>query len=261
MLIGLSVSFSPGDDAAARASDEVDDVAYLGSHFHFGLNLVEGVGCVQAALVDEAVGIVDGLDGLVGEAAAAQAHNVQSGVADGLASGDDIGRDVLAEAASALDHAISAHAAELMHQHVGTDDGVVVDDNLAGHLGGVADDAAVAYQGIVGHVYAFHQQVVVAHDGASFGSCAAVHGHVLTDEVVVANLGGRILALELQVLRDGTDDGTGKDGVAVADAAAVQDAGMGHNLVVVADDHILVDEDERRDFHVFAYLRFGMDVC
>ena len=120
---------------------------------------------------------------------------------------------------------------------------------------------SVAYLGVVCHVYALHQQVIVAHAGVSLGGGAPVDGHVFADEVIVAYFGGGFLALELQVLGHGADDGAWEDGVAVADARAVEDVGVGHDPVVVANHYVLVDEHEGADLYVFSYLGFGMDVC
>ena len=60
------------------------------------------------------------------------------------------------EMAAALYHTITAHMAELVHQYIGADDGIIVDDNFTRHFCRVANDTAVAYQGIVRHVHTFH---------------------------------------------------------------------------------------------------------
>ena len=113
----------------------------------------------------------------------------------------------------------------------------------------------------MGYVDPFHQQVIVTYNGTSFGCCATVDGHIFADGIIVTYLGSCFFAPELQVLRNSTDDSAGKNGVTVSDAATIQDTGVGHYLVVVTDDYILVNEDKGSDFHVLADLRFGMDVC
>ena len=135
-----------------------------------------------------------------------------------VSSGYDVRRYVFAEAASALYHAESAYVAELVHQYVGADDGIVVYDNLACHFCGIADDATVADKGIVCNMYTFHQQVVAANDCLSFGSRTPVDCHVLADGIIIAYLGGSLFSPEFQVLRDSTDYSSGKDCIPVADA-------------------------------------------
>ena len=187
------------DDAALGILHEVDDVLDFGSDFHVLADFLDAF--LQHALrIEQAIGLVDALDGLVAESAAAKAYQVDAREADGLLAGNHVGRNVLTGAAAALEHDVSAHAAELVEQAGGRDDGKVVDNHLAGKLRGVADDAAVANHAVVTDVHVLHQQVVAAHDGLSLRGRAAADGHILTDGVVVANLGRGVLALELQVL-------------------------------------------------------------
>ena len=105
-----------------------------------------------------------------------------------------------------------------MYQHVGTEDGLVVDDDFACQLCAVADDDIVADDNVVCHVHAFHQQVVAAHDGAAFGFGATIDGYVFAYLVVVTDFGGGFLTHKLQVLGYGTDDGPREEDVPVADA-------------------------------------------
>ena len=91
-------------------------------------------------MVNEAVGIVDGLDGLVGETATAQSYNIEACITDRFTSGDDVGWDIFAEAASSLNHTIAAYATELVHQDVGANDGVVVNNDFSSHFRGVSND-------------------------------------------------------------------------------------------------------------------------
>ena len=85
-------------------------------------------------------------------------------------------------------------------------------------------------------VHALHQQVVVAHDGAVFGRCAAVDGDVLAYGVVIANFGCGLFAAELEVLRYGADDRAREYYVMVSQTCAAQQRHAVHQAVVVADD-------------------------
>ena len=110
-------------------------------------------------------------------------------------------------------------------------------------------------------MHALHEQVVAAHDGASLGCRAAVDGHVLAYLVVVANLCCCLLAPELEVLRNGTDDSTGEEDVAVADACAVEHCHTVHQGIVVADDNAFVDVAEGAYLTVLANDGLRVYIC
>ena len=82
------------------------------------LHLLQPVGD-DALAVDEAVCIVDKVYQLVAEPVAAQPHQVDATILSGLLAGDDVWRNVLAEAAPSLNHDVSANLAELMAEHGG----------------------------------------------------------------------------------------------------------------------------------------------
>ena len=213
-----------------------------------------------AALIKDVVGLVYGIDGLARETAAAQSDEVETTIGHGVAGGHAVGRDVLSCARTSAHHHVAADVAELVNEHGGTDDGKIVHDNLARKFGGIADDAAIANQHIVSHVHSLHKEVVAAHNGTSFGSGAAVDGHILADGIVVAHFSSGFLAAELEVLRDGTDDGTREDGIAAAHARAAEQGDAIHQCVVVANDYVLVDKAEGANLAVFADDGLGMDV-
>ena len=132
----------------------------------------------------------------------------------------------------------------LVAKHNSRDDGEIVDGYFSGKLGGVANDAAVAYHAIVSDVHILHEQIVAAHNGSSLGSCTARDSYILTDRVVVADLASGDLALELQVLWLCGKAGACQHLVAVSDACALinSDAVLEH--VVIADNDIAVDVAE-----------------
>ena len=169
------------------------------------------------------------------------------------------GGDVETETASALNHYISANVAELMAEHCGTDDGIVVDNNLAGKLCGVADDATVAYFAVVGNVHVLHKEIIVAYNGLALAGCATADGDILTNTVVVANLAGCFLAAELEVLRLGAYTCPGKELIAVAYSCTSVDGDTVHEVVVVANHSVLVDIAEWPDNVVVAKFCLGMD--
>ena len=117
--------------------------------------------------VEYAVGIVNEVDKFVAETMATQSDNVDACVSYRLLTSYNVGGDVLTETGTTLYHHIAAYLTELVTQHFGTDDGVVVDDYLAGKLGRVAYNEMVSKYTVVGHVHVFHQQVVIAYDGGA----------------------------------------------------------------------------------------------
>ena len=111
---------------------------------------------------------------------------------------------------------MAAYMAELVYKNAGTQDGKVINDNLTGYLGAVAQYAVAAYNAVVGYMHVLHKEVVAAHNGLALGCGTAVDGYILTDTVVVAYLGCRILTFELQILGDASYHGSGMYLVAVA---------------------------------------------
>ena len=127
----------------------------------------------------------------------------------------------MAETCTSAYHRISPYATELVHQNVGTDDGVVVDDDFTGQFGAVADDTIVSYKSIMGYMYAFHQQITTAYAGFAFCRRTTVDCYVLTDFVVIADFGCGFFSPEFQILRYGTDNSSRKNDIAVADTCSV----------------------------------------
>jgi hypothetical protein len=83
-----------------------------------------------------------------------------------------------------------------------------------------------------------HDETVVAHYGFAFGSSPAMYGCTLTDNSIIADDSKGIFTSELQVLGDSADYSRRKDGTIVADAGAVQDRGIRHNLGAGTDDNV-----------------------
>ena len=205
--------------------------------------------------------LMDGINLLAGKATTTQTYKIDSAVCDGLASCDDVGRDLFAALASALYHHVATDAAELVDEYGRADDCEVVYDNLTSELGLVTNDTAITYDSIVCYVYALHEKVVAAYDSSTLGCCASVDGYIFTDGVVVTNLCCSLFATELEVLRYSTDDCAGEYGVAIANARTVEDVGIGHDDVVVANHNITVNVHEGTNLHILADNGFGVDIC
>ena len=101
------------------------------------------------------------------------------------------------------------------------------------------------------------QVVVIADDGASLLVGASVDNHILTDDIVVANLHIRLLTTVVEVLRQGGNDGTLVNFVLLADAGSVQDADEGEDDTVVTYLHVVLNIDEGEYLTVVADFRLG----
>ena len=145
-----------------------------------------------------------------------------------------------------------------MEQASGRNDGVVVDFYLAGKLRGVADDAAVADDAVVSYMHVFHQQIAIADNSFSLRGSTATDGDILANGIVVTNLAGCFLTLELQVLRLGADRGAGEELVAVADTGTKMYRNVVQEFIVIANNNVLVYYAEGTDD--VAVTQFGFRV-
>lgn len=239
-------AFSLSNDASLRTLYEVDDVLDFLGHLKVLLDFLDTF--LQDALaVEQAISLVDVLDGLVAETTATQTDEVDAAIAGRLLAGNDVRRNILRETASALDHHVACDVTELMNENVGTDDGVVIYNHLAGKLGRVTDNQAAAQLAVVSHVNSLHQEVVAAYHGLALRGSTTRDSNVLTDAVVIAHLAGCHLALELQVLRLCRDAGAWEEFIIIADTSAHVDGNAVLQYVVIAQNGVLVDIAERTD--------------
>ena len=132
---------------------------------------------------------------------------------------------------------------------------------IAGNLRTVTEGDIVVHLGVVGDVYALHEEVAVADAGLSVGECRTVHYHVLTEYVLIANHKACGIAFIVEVLRLGTEHSALENLVGAAQTGAVHNADMGVNHAVVADFNIALDIGERVYCHVLADFRFRINVC
>ena len=248
------------DDSTLGILDKRADVLYLfrvgelfAGHSHTVLQ--------HPLRVDDAIGFMDSLDSLTGESPAAQTYEVHTSIANGFFACNDVGRNVLTGTSTALEHNISPDVEELVEQTCCRNDGTVVDYHFSCKLRRVADDASVADDAVVSDVHILHQQVAVAHDGLALRGGTTADGDILADGVVVANLAGGLFALELQILWFRRDAGTRENFVVIAQTGAEVERHAVQQLVVVANNHVLVNHTERPDDIVVTEFCLGIDNC
>ena len=135
------------------------------------------------------------------EASTAQTYLVDAGIAHTLCRNYDVGRYVLTQECSTLNHRVVADVYPLVHSCVATDNHPVTHLDLAGKRYAVGNYAVVADNVIVCNVNVSHQQVVATYYGRASRGCSSSDGYALANVVVVANLGCGHLARELQILR------------------------------------------------------------
>ena len=143
------------DNASLRTLYEVDNVLNLLGNLKILLDFLDTF--LQYTLaVEQAICLMDVLDGFVAETTATQTDEVDAAVAGWLLAGNDVWRNILRETATALDHHVTCDMAELVNENVGADDGVVIYYHLTGKLGRVADNQAAAEHAVVSHVNGLH---------------------------------------------------------------------------------------------------------
>ena len=137
---------------------------------------------------------------------------------------------------------------ELLDQHAAHRANMIFENDMAGELGGVRENAIIADDAVVRDVDIVHREDVAAdarHHSAAFG--AAMNGAELANQIVVADLDHRGLALELQVLRLGADRRELIDVVARANRGVAFDHGVGTDHGIRADANVGADNGARSD--------------
>ena len=249
------------DDTALRIADEVDDLELLRSIRKTGLYLGKAVGDVVALVVDSVVDVLDGTDSVGFETATAKAYDIDSRVADRLTSTQRIRGDVFVDLASAADHRVFADAGELVYHGTSAEDGPIVYVCLAGDSYVAYEDAMVTDRTVVGYVDIGHNEDVVSDAGhaLSAGLGSTVDGSAFADVDAVSDFDVSNLTVELEVLRDGSHNGTRENGTVLTHLYVREDGGVGVYLATVADLDIVVDEGVRTDLDIVAEFRARMD--
>ena len=187
---------------------------------------------------------------------ALQAAQIEAVRFGGIARGDHVGRYIHERDRPQRRHAVGADAAKLMRHGKTAQHGVIADRNMAREAGAVGENSVVADLAIVREVAIRHDEIVVtqARDPAARHR-AAVEGTVLTDNVAVADVEARGLALVVQMLRRFAQRDELVDAVVAPDAGRSIDDGMRANPRTLADLDIRPDNAVGPDLDILGNMR------
>ena len=150
---------------------------------------------------------------------------------------------------------------KLMNKYGTRDDGIVIDNNFAGKLCGIADDTPVTNNTVVSNVHTLHEQVVGTYFCCPFRSCSPANGYVLTYGIVVANFTSGFFSAKFQILRFRGNAGTGKKFIAVAYSGSGMNTHIVKQVVVIAYYDVAVNVAERTNNVALANLCIRVYKC
>ena len=227
-----------------RGLKEFDDGLDLRAVGHLFLDLIDHIEGTRLSVEEQTIGIGDVLLHLLVDAGIVHHRVVGTTVLDGFATCHDKRGNVLRERGAGLYHRQTTHAGIRILDDGAGEDGAIVDLTVAGNLHTIAKYAIVANDGVVTDVGTLHKEVAVADLGHTSLVGTTVDDDILADDIVVADLHIRLGTTEIEVLRQGGDDGALVDLVVLADARAVADTDEGEDDTVVAYLDIVLDIDE-----------------
>ena len=108
-------------------------------------------------------------------------------------------------------------------------------------------------------MYISHEQAIITYYSLTGVFGTAIDRYVFPDDGAAADLGGRYFTFKLQVLRNTTNDGSGKYLDVIADPGTIEYRHIRADPGIITDDHIAVDRTERTDGDITADLRIRMN--
>ena len=139
------------------------------------------------------------------------------------------------------------------------EDDTIANLTVACHLRTIAEHTMVTDLGVVADMGTFEQEVVITNLRDTILLSTTVDNHVLTDDIIVANLHIGLGPAEVEVLREGGNHTTLVDLITFADTRPVADADEGEDDTVVTYLHIVLDIHEGEYLTVIAYFRLWRD--
>ena len=159
------------------------------------------------------------------------------------ADGPRVRQRVLGDHRVAADEGVTPDPAELVHPGPGADVGEILDRHVAAECRHIAENRVVSHVAVVSDVHVGHEHIAVADFGDPAAAAgAAVNGHELAENVLLADDEARFFAAKLQVLRNEADRRERKHLSAVANLGPAVDDGRCPDGAVGADPHPGADE-------------------
>ena len=192
-------------DTSTGVLEELNDVPNLRTVGHLILDLVDDIEHARLTMEEQTIGIGDVFLYFLVDTGIIHHRGVRTTIGHGVATSNDIGRHIVREGASSLDEReVAGTGIGVLDGSRGEDD-TAANLTVARNLRAIAEHAVGTHDGIVADVRTFEQEVVVPDDSYAVLVGAAVDNHILTDNVVVANLHIGFGTTEVEILRERSD--------------------------------------------------------
>lgn len=259
LAISIDYKYLLPDNAELRRANKVDDMLYLLTHRHLIVYHLQSIKHAAVPLVENTVGMTNVFDDFCIHTLVREDVGVHTVVICRLFGCDDVRRQIFAEAAARLRHRPCTYAAALAHQDVSSEDYAILEEAVAGDFAPVAEHAMVADMRVVRDMHTLVQEVSVADEGLPAGACGTVDDNILAYDIVVANDNGSLVAcLIVEVLRLCRNDSTVEHSVVFPQTSTAHNAGVRHNLAIVANLDVLVDICKRMNRHILSEFCTGI---
>jgi hypothetical protein len=134
------------------------------------------------------------------------------------------------------------------------DYGFVFHANVPGKGPVIGYDAAAAHTAVVRHMTVSHEKIGVADDGLATFTGARIQSAVFPDDVPVSYDKRALFSFEFKVLRSAADHRPAEYFAVSAYAGIAFNNAMRPNPGARVNSHIIADNGEWSDFHVFSEL-------
>ena len=192
-------------DSTLGVLEELDDMLNLGAVGHLILDLVDNIEDTRLTMEQQTIGIGDVLLYFLVDSSLFHHRRVRASILEGFAACNDKRGDVARERNTSLYQCQTTNTGVgILDGRAGENDSVL---NLAvaSNLHTVTKHAMIAYDGIVADMSSFEQEIVVADNGAAITIGTTVDDDILTDDIIITYLHIRLLATEIEILRQGSN--------------------------------------------------------